>query len=138
MLQGRCCEKRRAFHYIKTWVRCVPWYNYIPVFHLASIPKPGLFVLIYIPGIDGIVNGTLSNNRLGHQAPEDVLSCCQESLQYLQLDYLDLYLIHVPFAVRKTASFPNFTEEDKLYYSAEAASKTWAVSIEFNYKRLIM
>ena len=79
----------------------------------------------------GIINIVrhCQNNRFGHQAPEDVLPCCQETLQYLQLDYLDLYLIHAPFAVRKTASFPNFTEEDKLYYSAEAMSKTWAVSI---------
>ena len=74
--------------------------------------------------------------RIGHHAPEDVLPCCKETLQYLQVEYLDLYLIHVPFAIRKTAKFPNLTEEDKLYYSAEAISKTWAVSMtEFSKKK---
>lgn len=114
MLQGRCGEERRPFYYIKASVRCA-------LIHLASSNHR-------IPGIN---NNNMYNNyvyRFGHQAPEDVLPCCQESLQYLQLDYLDLYLIHAPFAVRKTASFPNYTEEDKLCYTAEATSKTWAVS----------
>ena len=76
-----------------------------------------------------IIHHLVVLNRVAHHAPEDVLPCCQETLQYLQVEYLDLYLIHAPFAIRKTAKFPNLTEEDKLYYSADAISKTWAVSM---------
>ena len=68
------------------------------------------------------------NNRIGHHAPEDVLECCQSSLKSLQIDCLDLFLVHCPFSVRKTATFPNFSEEDKLYYDPDSMSKTWAVS----------
>ena len=80
------------------------------------------------------------NHRNGHQStPEDVLECCQSSLKALQLDYLDLYLIHVPWAIRKNCvgSFPNLTEDDKLFYSQEAISKTWAVSSFSFYSHLI-
>ena len=66
--------------------------------------------------------------RCDHNAPEDVLPACQSTLSDLQLDYLDLYLIHIPFALRKGADFSNLAEEDKLGYSPEAISKTWTVS----------
>ena len=117
MLQGRCGEERRPFYYIKACVRCalVHWYTW-PQAIRHRIPRINIYW----------------HYRLGHQAPEDVLPCFQESLQYLQLDYLDLYLIHSPFAIRKTANFPNLTEEDKLYYTAEATSKAWAVSTYFS------
>ena len=66
--------------------------------------------------------------RSGHHAPEDVLSCCQTTLKDLQLDYLDLYLIHGPIALLKSATFPNLADEDKLGYSPEGIAGTWAVS----------
>jgi diketogulonate reductase-like aldo/keto reductase len=34
-----------------------------------------------------------------------VLEACKDSLKKLQLDYLDLYLIHFPVATRHTGKF---------------------------------
>ena len=65
--------------------------------------------------------------RSDHHAPKDVLPACRATLKDLQLDYLDLYLIHVPFALRKGSTFPNLSEEDKLGYTPEAIAKTWEV-----------
>ena len=48
----------------------------------------------------------------------------------MQLDYLDLYLVHSPIALKKGAGkkFPNFEEDDKLGYDADRMAKTWQVS----------
>ena len=73
-----------------------------------------------------MLNGLLC--RGCDHATEDVLPSCQLSLKDLQLDYLDLYLIHTPFEVSKGASFP-FREEEKLMYNAESISHCWEVSL---------
>ena len=50
-------------------------------------------------------------------------------LQDLQLDYLDLYLIHTPLTLKKgaTCRYPNLEEDDKLGYDADCMAKTWQV-----------
>ena len=59
-----------------------------------------------------------------------MLPCVQKSLKDLQLDYLDLYLVHSPFSFKKGATqrFPNFEEDDIMGYDADRMAKTWQVS----------
>ena len=65
--------------------------------------------------------------RNGDHAPECILPACELTLKNLQLDYLDLYLIHWPQALRKGVSLPDLTPDDRFGYNAEAMEKTWAV-----------
>ncbi|XP_003389202.1 PREDICTED: alcohol dehydrogenase [NADP(+)]-like isoform X8 [Amphimedon queenslandica] len=64
-----------------------------------------------------------------HHNAEDVEECCRDTLKNLKLDYLDLYLVHSPAALKKDAllSFPNLTEEQKFGYNSEHLAKTWEV-----------
>ncbi|XP_068696146.1 aldo-keto reductase family 1 member A1-like isoform X1 [Montipora foliosa] len=59
-------------------------------------------------------------------APEDVLPACQTTLKNLQIDYLDLYLIHTPLAFTKDAPMrPQCIADGVLGYSSERIAKTW-------------
>ena len=57
-----------------------------------------------------------------------VLPAYQLTLKNLQLDYLDLYLVHGPFALRKGAVFESMTDDDKLGYDPDRVARTWEVS----------
>ena len=59
---------------------------------------------------------------------EYVLPAIQLTLKNLQLDYLDLYLVHGPFAFRHGVDFPNLQEEDKLGYDEARVARVWEVS----------
>lgn len=76
-----------------------------------------------VPREDLWINSKVWNN---HHAPRDVLDACRRSLDHLQLDYLDLYLVHWPF--------PNYhppgcsieaRHPDSRPYSHAAFMQTW-------------
>ena len=63
-----------------------------------------------------------------HCRNADVLPACQLTLKNLQLDYLDLYLMHWPVALKKGSVISGLTDDDQLGYDHERVVKTWSVS----------
>ena len=63
----------------------------------------------------------------GDHEKEYVLPGIQLTLKNLQLEYLDLYLIHVPSSFRHGMDFSNMQEEDKLGYDEARIARVWEV-----------
>lgn len=68
----------------------------------------------------------------------DVEKCLKSSLADLQLDYLDLYLIHVPFAVPYTEGPFEKHENGDLILSDTDHNQTWKVTNDIRIKLLII
>jgi len=56
--------------------------------------------------------------------PDDVRPACEETLTDLRLDYVDLYLVHWPVALKKGSSFP-FGPDDFLTLEEAPLEDTW-------------
>ncbi len=91
--------------------------------------EPGWFVI----RLACVVLHGISCCRLFDNHPEIAESACRLTLKNLQLDYLNLYLIHAPFAMRIGAplDFTAITDDDRLAYDADRISKVWEVSVTF-------
>ncbi|XP_046848372.1 aldo-keto reductase family 1 member B1-like [Xenia sp. Carnegie-2017] len=66
-------------------------------------------------------------SKLWCNSHDDVLAACQTTLKNLQLDYLDLYLVHNPCTFPKDLAFPIPPAQLKkvIGYDKEQMSETW-------------
>ena len=56
------------------------------------------------------------------------MAACELTLKNLKLDYVDLYLMHWPQAMKHGVSIQEMTNEEKIGYSPEGISETWKAS----------
>lgn len=57
----------------------------------------------------------------------DPVAAIKLALKRLQIDYLDLYLVHCPEELRRECTYETMTDGDKVDYSPESMAKCWKV-----------
>ncbi|XP_021071145.1 estradiol 17 beta-dehydrogenase 5-like isoform X2 [Mus pahari] len=80
-----------------------------------------------------IVDGTVKREDIFYTSkvwqtfhrPELVRVCLEQSLKQLQLDYVDLYLIHFPIAMKPGENYFPIDENGKFIYDAVDICDTW-------------
>ena len=62
---------------------------------------------------------------------DDVLPACNLTLKNLQVDYLDLYLVHWPLALEKgtQGDLRSLKDEQRLGYDPDREAKRWEVYV---------
>ncbi|GLJ35305.1 hypothetical protein SUGI_0710220 [Cryptomeria japonica] len=69
--------------------------------------------------------------------PQDVIPSLRKSLEALKLEYLDLYLIHWPLALRKGALYPHVTADDVVAMDIQGVWQAMESCIELGLARAI-
>lgn len=83
-----------------------------------------------------IVYGQCDLCRNGDHAPDDIVPACQLTLKNLQLEYLDLYLMHWPLAQKKGVKLADLTDEENFGYTEEDVAETWKVCRSINLEKV--
>jgi alcohol dehydrogenase (NADP+) len=78
---------------------------------IQTVPREELFITSKLP--------------MDKHGENDVIPQCQQTLQDLQLDYLDLYLIHWPFPYNPPDKDPNSRDPNARPYNHEEYMRTW-------------
>ena len=78
---------------------------------LQTVPREELFITSKLP-----------NEKHGEK---DVIPQCQQTLKDLQLDYLDLYLVHWPFPHTFSSKSSNDRDPKAHPYNYEEYMQTW-------------
>lgn len=79
-------------------------------------------ILQAVPREEFFITSKLPNDKHGEK---DVIPQCQQTLSDLQLDYLDLYLVHWPYPHHFSIDDPNARDPNAHPYSHEEYMQTW-------------
>ncbi|GLJ35300.1 hypothetical protein SUGI_0710170 [Cryptomeria japonica] len=74
---------------------------------------------------------------VGDSYPQDVIPALRKSLEALKLEYLDLYLIHFPVALRKGVAYPHITPDDVVALDIQGVWRAMEECVELGLTKAI-